>query len=60
MELYSRDLRAMTSAERKRAYREFEREFAASRPTLLGRIRRAVSSLRTRATTTVAGASRKI
>jgi hypothetical protein len=59
MEVYSRDLRAMGSAERKNKYREMERAFVANRPTLAGRIRLYVQHLRARAMM-AAGALRKV
>lgn len=38
MEVYYRELREMSSRERRQAYKEMERAAAAQRPSLLGRM----------------------
>jgi hypothetical protein len=38
MEVYYRELRAMSSGERKQTYREMERAVAARRPSFIGRL----------------------
>jgi hypothetical protein len=45
MEVYYRELREMSSSERKRIYREMERTVAAQRPSFLERVRASLRHL---------------